>query len=124
MGKVIAMPIKEIKPPVRNPFVATQNLIQGYSEYNRGTWQEDYLISYFGIVYTIPGSDYLENRDQYDVDPSTLLCPLGDEWTPLEGAIIEKVEITDLQTGDVIVMLRIPFRNMKVNRRGEKYGKY
>jgi hypothetical protein len=121
MGKVIAMPVKENKPPeVKNHLLMSEDINFGLSSHHRALWQEDYLISYFGVVYTIPAADYISKRQLYDVDVSTLLCPLGDEWTPLDNPIVERIEMTDLQTGDVIVMLRIPFRNMKVNKRGEQ----
>ena len=120
MGRVLAMPIKSSKPDEKPHLLMVEDITYGQSSHHRAAWQQDHLISYFGVVYTIPAADYIGKRDQYDVDVSSLLCSLGDVWEPLTNPIVERIETTDLQTSDVIVMVRVPFRNKKVNKRGEQ----
>ncbi len=76
-------------------------------------------VVYFGKTYRIPkrdaGDGYAQRK--WEVDPAHLAKPIqlpgsGVQYAPIPGAIIERHEVLDTDTGDLLVMWRIPFREL------------
>lgn len=79
----------------------------------KGVESEEKDVFYLGRVYRIPEKAYgTEKHLQYEIDPQDLLKDLGD-LEPIPGGTIERYEVRDINTGDVHVMYRVPYRPKK-----------
>jgi hypothetical protein len=89
-----------------------QSLIGGIPD--RETEDE---MSYFAVVYTVPYEDLEDEEIYYDPDETELLTVVRSkgvaEFRSLEGRGVERYEIYDVNTDDVHVMYRIPYKPPK-----------
>jgi len=66
-------------------------------------------VVYYGKVYRIPRADFPHNMLKHETEPEDLLKDIEDA-EPVPGAVLERHEVFDQDTGDVWVMWRIPYR--------------
>jgi len=67
-------------------------------------------IVYYGAVIRIPYSKVgTDEQDEYEVDPTSLYSAIREKGEPVSGGIIERYEVFDVATQDLIIMFRIPF---------------
>lgn len=78
----------------------------------QGTSEED--IVYFGKAFTIPAEAYVspEGHVKHEVEPETLLQDRAD-WEPVPDGVLERYEVRDSDTEDVVVLYRMPFRKKR-----------
>jgi hypothetical protein len=88
-----------------------------YQSVNRGFSHPDGSepITYFGVSFRIPRSDHATVRQlEWEVPPAELCETLhlkdGRTLEPVLDDVIERFETIDQQSGDVLVMYRIPYR--------------
>lgn len=71
-------------------------------------------IDYCVVVYSIPAEDMPEDGFFYDPEETELFTVIKDrqmgEFTPIDGQGVERFEIYDMNTDDVHIMYRIPFK--------------
>jgi len=84
-----------------------------YQSTIRGKASDKGDMVYFGKIYRVPRAAYgkMEQAvlDGLETDPEDLLIDIGDA-EPVQGAIIERYEVFDQDTEDILVMWRIPYR--------------
>jgi hypothetical protein len=89
-----------------------QSLIGGIPD--RETEDE---MNYFAVVYTVPFDDLDDEEIYYDPEETELLTVVRSkgvaEFKPLDGRGVERYEIYDVNTDDVHVMYRIPYKPPK-----------
>jgi len=98
-----------------------QSLVGGIPE--RGTEDE---MSYFAVVYTVPFDDFEDEEIYYDPEETELLTVVRSksvaEFKPLDGRGVERYEIYDVNTDDVHIMYRIPYKPHKTKPFVDKPG--
>lgn len=75
-------------------------------------------VLYYGKVLRIPRAEYGKDPSEEgsrEIDFDALLIDIeakddGEKMEPVPGAIIERYEVFDQDSGDVLVMWRIPYR--------------
>ena len=72
-------------------------------------------ITYFGVTYRIPRSEHATLRQvEWEPNPRELMDDValadGRNAAPVDDAIVERFETYDRDTGDVLVMYRVPCR--------------
>ncbi len=87
-----------------------------YQSVNRGFSNPDGSepITYFGVSFRIPRRDHATIRQlEWEVPPAELCETLhlkdGRTLKPLLDDVIERFETIDQQSGDVLVMYRVPY---------------
>jgi hypothetical protein len=74
-------------------------------------------VSYFAVVYTVPYEDFGEEDLMYDPEETELFTVVREkgvaEFRPLDGRGVERYEIYDMNTDDVHIMYRIPYKPPK-----------
>jgi hypothetical protein len=75
----------------------------------------DKAITYFGTTYRVPASAHNTIQQlEWETPPNELVQPLtladGSQLQPDVGGIIERFETLDNETGDLLVLYRIPYR--------------
>lgn len=74
-------------------------------------------MSYFAVVYTVPFEDLEDEEIFYDPEQTELLTVVRDkgvaEFKSLDGRGVERYEIYDVNTDDVHIMYRIPYKAPK-----------
>ena len=69
---------------------------------------------YFAVVYSIPSEDFPEDGFFYEPEETELFTVIKDkgigEFKSLDGRGIERYEIYDMNTDDIHIMYRIPYR--------------
>lgn len=75
-------------------------------------------MSYFAVVYTVPYEDFEDEELFYDPEEVELLTVVREkgvaEFKSLEGRGVERYEIYDVNTDDVHIMYRIPYKSSKI----------
>jgi hypothetical protein len=83
-------------------------------------------MSYFAVVYTVPYEDFEEEEFVYDPDEVELLTVVREkgvaEFKSLDGRGVERYEIYDVNTDDVHIMYRIPYKPSKIRPVKDKPG--
>ncbi|MBU2498859.1 MAG: hypothetical protein KKE57_08170 [Proteobacteria bacterium] len=89
--------------------ISYQSLIGSIAEMK----SEDDL-HYFVVSYSIPGDEFADEDFFYEPEESELFTVIKDkgvgEFMPLEGGRTERYEFFDVNTGDIHVMYRIPYK--------------
>jgi hypothetical protein len=79
--------------------------------------ETDDEMSYFAVVYTVPFEDLDDEEIFYDPEETELLTVVRDkrvaEFKSLDGRGVERYEIYDVNTDDVHIMYRIPYKPPK-----------
>lgn len=79
--------------------------------------EADDEMSYFAVVYTVPFDDLEDEEIFYDPEETELLTVVRDkrvaEFKSLDGRGVERYEIYDVNTDDVHIMYRIPYKPPK-----------
>jgi hypothetical protein len=79
--------------------------------------ETDDEMSYFAVVYTVPFEDMEDEEIFYDPEETELLTVVRDkgvaEFKSLDGRGVERYEIYDVNTDDVHIMYRIPYKPPK-----------
>ena len=74
-------------------------------------------LRYYGKVIRIPREELGKaSALTYDADPEELLQDLKDA-EPVLGGIVEQYEVVDMETGDLLIMLRVPYRQKPSTRK-------
>ncbi|MBN2032683.1 MAG: hypothetical protein JW836_05355 [Deltaproteobacteria bacterium] len=98
-----------------------QSLIGGIPD--RETEEE---MSYFAVVYTVPYEDFEDEELVYDPDEVELLTVVREkdvaEFKSLDGRGVERYEIYDVNTDDVHIMYRIPYKSSRTRPVKDKPG--
>jgi len=72
--------------------------------------ETDYCV----VVYSIPADDLPDEGFFYDSEETELFTVIKDrhmgEFSPMDGSGVERFEIYDMNTDDVHIMYRIPFK--------------
>jgi len=83
-------------------------------------------MSYFSVVYTVPYGDFEDEEILYDPDEVELLTVVREkgvaEFKSLDGRGVERYEIYDVNTDDVHIMYRIPYKASKARPVKDKPG--
>jgi hypothetical protein len=83
-------------------------------------------MSYFSVVYTVPYEDFEDEEVLYDPDEVELLTVVREkgvaEFKSLDGRGVERYEIYDVNTDDVHIMYRIPYKPSKTRPVKDKPG--
>lgn len=88
--------------------IAYQSTVRGKSSREADKLGRDIGFVYYGIVFTIPFEDFPDTLLEFEPSFEKLLTEFND-CMPMPGGIIERHEIVDINTGDVHVMLRVPY---------------
>lgn len=91
-----------------NMKIAYQSTVRGISRKETEKLGKDIGFVYYGIVFTIPFEDFPDTVLEFEPSFENLLTEFND-CIPMPGGIIERHEIVDINTGDVHVMLRVPY---------------
>jgi hypothetical protein len=71
-------------------------------------------MDYCVVVYSIPAEDFPEEGFFYDSEETELFTVIKDrhmgEFSPMDSPGVERFEIYDMNTDDVHIMYRIPFK--------------
>jgi hypothetical protein len=71
-------------------------------------------MKYFAVVYSIPGEDFPDEEYFYEPDETELFTVIRDrgvgEFNSWDGRGVERYEIYDVNSDDVHIMYRIPYR--------------
>ncbi|MFH1122376.1 MAG: hypothetical protein V1758_01815 [Pseudomonadota bacterium] len=71
-------------------------------------------IHYCVVAYSIPGDDFSDDEFFYEPEETELFTVIKDkgvgEFMPFEGGRTERYEFFDMNTGDIHVMYRIPYK--------------
>jgi len=71
-------------------------------------------MKYFAVVYSIPGEDFAEEEFFYEPDETELFTVIRDrgvgEFNSWDGRGVERYEIYDVNSDDVHIMYRIPYK--------------
>lgn len=82
--------------------------------------------SYFAVVYTVPCDDFEDDEFFYDPEEVELLTVVREkgvaEFKSLDGRGVERYEIYDVNTNDVHIMYRIPYKPSKTRPVKDKPG--
>lgn len=83
-------------------------------------------MSYFSVVYTVPYEDFEDEEILYDPEEVELLTVVREkgvaEFKSLDGRGVERYEIYDVNTDDVHIMYRIPYKPSKARPVKDKPG--
>jgi hypothetical protein len=76
--------------------------------------EPDDEMSYFAVVYTVPFEDFEDEEVFYDPEETELVTVVRDkrvaEFKSLDGRGVERYEIYDVNTNDVHIMYRVPYK--------------
>jgi hypothetical protein len=88
--------------------------------------EADEEMSYFAVVYTVPYEDFEDDELVYDPEEVELLTVVREkgvaEFKSLDGRGVERYEIYDVNTDDVHIMYRIPYKPSKTRPLKDKPG--
>jgi hypothetical protein len=88
--------------------ISYQSLIGDVEERKRGD------AKYFAVVYSIPAEDFPDEEFFYEPEETELFTVVRDkgmgEFNSWDGCGVERYEIYDINTDDVHIMYRIPYK--------------